>query len=680
MNNPLLEDFYFPPFSKIQPQQIEIAIDQRLAEAREIVADCLAKTDEYNWENLIAPIETAEDRLHRSWSPVSHLNAVLNSEELRQAYNACLPKLDDYATEMGQNKALFKAYQSIIASENFAQLMPDQQRFIHNQLRDFHLSGIDLSAELQQRYKEISQQLSKLSSTYEEHVLDATQAWSKLITDVNELAGLPESALAQAEQLAAQQQQKGWLINLQFPSYYAVMTYADNRELRYQHYYAYTTRASELGEHPEWNNSPIMQQILALRHEMAQLLGFTNYAELSLATKMAKNPLQVMDFLQQLTQKVLPQARAEFEELQQFAQQYYHIEEIKAWDMMYLAEKLRQYRYQLSQEEIRAYFPLPKVLSGLFIIVEKLYGLQIQEINEFDQWHPDARLFVIHDQDNQLRGYFYLDLYARAHKRGGAWMDNAVDRRQTDKGIQIPIAYLVCNFTPPMENEPALLTHDEVQTLFHEFGHGLHHLMTQINYAGVSGIHGVEWDAVELPSQFMENWCWEKEALHLISAHYQTGEVLPNELLNKLVELKNFHSGLMMIRQLEYSLIDFRLHQEFNPNQADFITEMVNSVRQQTAVILPPDFNRFIHSFSHIFAGGYAAGYYSYKWAEVLSSDAYSLFEQQGIFNRQTGLAFLTAILEKGGSAEAMQLFKDFRGREPEMDAFLRHNGVLISA
>ena len=678
--NPLLIESVLPQFSQIKPEHIEPAIDYILEQARSIVAQCLQATKAYTWENLVQPIEEIDDKLGKAWSPASHLNGVMNNDALRDAYNACLPKLSEYSTEMGQNQDLFNAYQIIADSAEFAQLDKAQQRVINNALRDFRLSGIDLPPEQQQRYKEISQELSRLSSQYGEHVMDATNAWTKHITDAAELSGLPESAMMQAKQTAELAEKEGWMITLQFPSYLAVITYADNRALRQEHYQAFATRASELGANPEWDNSQLMEQILALRHEMALLLGFANYAELSLATKMAQQPTDVTAFLEDLAEKSLPQARKDLEELREFAKQYDGLADLQAWDVSYYSEKMRQHAYQLSQEEVKHYFPINRVLPGLFAIVEKLYGLQITEITEFDSWHKDVQFFQIHDKDGELRGKFYLDLYARSKKRGGAWMADCVTRRRTKNGIQKPVAYLVCNFTPPTGDEPALLIHDEVQTLFHEFGHGLHHMLTQVDYAGVSGISGVEWDAVELPSQFMENWCWEQEALALISGHYQTGEKLPDELFKKMMAAKNFQAGMMMVRQLEFSLFDFKIHQAFDPAQGGRIYETLNAIREQVAVVLPPDFNRFAHSFSHIFAGGYDAGYYSYKWAEVLSSDAYSLFEENGIFDRATGEAFLTNILEKGGSEDALELFKNFRGREPKIDALLRHNGIAVAA
>jgi oligopeptidase A len=677
MNNPLLANSPLPMFSKIKPEHVVPAIDQLLSEARASVEQHLQATQHYTWENLVEPLEDADDKLGKAWSPVSHMNSVVNSDELREAYNACLPKLSAYSTEMGQNEALFKAYRFIADRDEFATLDTAQQKIIRNALRDFKLSGIDLDDKKKQRYKEISQELSALASNYEENLLDATNAWSKLIRDVDDLAGLPESALAQAKQTAASHNEDGWMITLQFPSYISVMTYADNRELRREHYEAFATRASDQGPHAgHWDNSENMEKILALRHEKARLLGFNNYAELSLATKMAEKPDDVIAFLEDLADRSWRHARKDLAELRDFAKKHYGIKDLQAWDMAYFSEKMRQHFYQLSQEEVKTYFPVTRVLPGLFAIVEKLYGLQISELTGFDSWHPDVRFFEIHDQNGQLRGQFYLDLYARAKKRGGAWMDDCVSRKKSDGTIQTPVAYLTCNFTPPAGDTPALLTHDEVTTLFHEFGHGLHHMLTQVDHLGVSGINGVEWDAVELPSQFMENWCWEKDAVALMSGHYQTGETLPDALFDKMIAAKNFQSGMIMVRQLEFSLFDFRIHRDYDPEKGGRIYETLEQVREQVAVVRPPKFNRFAHSFSHIFAGGYAAGYYSYKWAEVLSSDAFSLFEEKGIFDQETGKAFLTNILEKGGSQNAMELFTNFRGRKPTIDALLRHNGI----
>jgi oligopeptidase A len=677
MKNPLLADTLLPSFSEILPEHIEPAIDQLLAEARDIVEDCLQSQKNYTWDNLVVSIADAEDRLNKAWSPVSHLNSVCNSDELREAYNACLPKLSDYATEMGQNRRLFFAYKTILKSPEFAGFDTAQQKIIRNALRDFRLSGVDLTKDKKERYKEICQELSQHTSHFADNVLDATNAWSKLISNKRDLVGLPDSALAGAKQAAEQAGQEGYLLTLQFPSYNAVLTYADDRELRREVYEAYATRASELGPHAgRWDNTLGIEQILSLRHEKAKLLGFNNYAELSLASKMAKNPGEVISFLEGLAVKSWRQARNDLIELQNYAKEHHAFIGIESWDVSYYSEKMRQHFYQLSQEEIKSYFPITHVLTGLFAVVERLYGLQITEITDFDTWHPDVQFFQIHDKHGELRGKFYIDLFARPKKRGGAWMDDCVGRKKSDSELQIPVAYLTCNFTPATADTPALLTHDEVTTLFHEFGHGLHHMLTQVDHLGVSGINGVEWDAVELPSQFMENWCWEKDALALMSGHYQTGEPLPDSLFEKMLAAKNFQAGMFMLRQLEFSLFDFRIHLEYDPARGGRVYEILEQVRNQVAVLHPPKFNRFPHSFSHIFAGGYAAGYYSYKWAEVLSSDAFSLFEEKGIFDPETGHAFLTNILEKGGSQDAMELFVNFRGREPEIDALLRHNGI----
>ncbi len=675
--NPLLTTTVLPLFSEIKPEHIEPAISQLLAEARAVVDQQLQATTHYTWNNLVEPLEEAEDRLNKAWSPVSHLNSVVNSDELREAYNACLPMLSAYSTEMGQNAQLCNAYQMLVDSDEFNTLEPAQQKVLNNALRDFKLSGVDLESDKKLRYKDISQELSKLASLYEENLLDATNAWSKLITDEHDLAGLPESAKASAKQTAESQDQQGWMITLHSPSYQAVMTYADDRALRSEHYEAYATRASDRGPQAgQWDNTELMEQILSLRYEKAQLLGFNNYAELSLATKMANKPDDVIHFLEDLALKSGPQAHKDLAELRDFAGQYCGIDDLQSWDVGYVSEKMRQHYYQLSQEEVKSYFPISRVLPGLFAVVEKLYGLNITEITDFDTWHADVRFFQIHDENGLLRGQFYIDLYARAKKRGGAWMDDCVGRKNKGGDIQIPVAYLTCNFAPPTGDIPALLTHDDVITLFHEFGHGLQHMLTLVDHLGVSGINGVEWDAVELPSQFMENWCWEQEALALISGHYQTGEVLPDSLFKKMLAAKNFQAGMIMVRQLEFSLFDFRIHKDYNPELGGRIYETLAQIRAQVAVMLPPEFNRFAHSFSHIFAGGYAAGYYSYKWAEVLSSDAFSLFEEKGIFDRETGQAFLTQILEQGGSQDAMDLFVNFRGRQPNIDALLRHSGI----
>ncbi|WP_338126410.1 oligopeptidase A [Pseudomonas luteola] len=679
-SNPLLQPYDLPPYSAIKPEFVEPAIDQILADNRAAIAELL-KTQKENptWQGLVVAFDELNDRLGQAWSPVTHLNAVCNNPELRTAYEACLPKLSAYSTEIGQNKDLFEAYRKLSESEEAKGFDAAQKKILDNALRDFRLSGIDLPPEQQKRYGEIQSRKSELSSKFSNQLLDATQAWTKHVTDGSALAGLPDSAKAQMAAAAQAKGLDGWLINLEFPSYYAVMTYADDRALREEVYAAYCTRASDQGPNAgQFNNGPVMEEILDLRQELARLLGYANYAELSLATKMAESSEQVLSFLRDLAQRSKPFAQRDLDQLKAFAAEH-GVAELKSWDTGYFAEKLRQARYSLSQEELRAYFPVDKVLSGLFAVVQKLYGIEISEIKEgFDKWHPDVRLFEITENGKHV-GRFFFDLYARANKRGGAWMDGARDKRRNAQGELInPIAYLVCNFTPASGGKPALLTHDEVTTLFHEFGHGLHHLLTRIEHAGVSGINGVAWDAVELPSQFMENWCWEPEGLALISGHYETGEPLPQELLDKMLAAKNFQSGLMMVRQLEFSLFDFELHATHGDGRS--VLDVLESIRDEVSVMRPPAYNRFANSFAHIFAGGYAAGYYSYKWAEVLSADAFSKFEEEGVFNAETGRAFREAVLARGGSLEPMVLFVDFRGREPSIDALLRHSGLTEEA
>ena len=677
--NPLLQDFDLPPYSLIKPEHVEPAVDAILADSRKAIAELL-KSQQANpsWNGLVLALDELNARLGRAWSPVSHLNAVCNNAELRAAYEACLPKLSEFWTEMGQNKPLFEAYAALAKSPEAATFDVAQKTILEHALRDFRLSGIDLPAEQQKRYGEIQMKLSELGSQFSNQLLDATQAWSKHVTDEAQLAGLTDSAKAQMKQAAEAKGLDGWLISLEFPSYYAVMTYADDRALREEVYTAYCTRASDQGPNAgQHDNGPVMAQILDLRQELARLLGFAHYSELSLASKMAEDTDQVLHFLRDLAVRSKPFAERDLSELRAFAAEQ-GVAELQSWDVGYFSEKLRQQRYSLSQEEVRAWFPIDKVLSGLFAIVQKLYGIEIAELHDFDSWHPDVRLFEIRENGQHV-GRFFFDLYARANKRGGAWMDGARDKRRNAAGELIsPVANLVCNFTPATAGQPALLTHDEVTTLFHEFGHGLHHLLTRVEHAGASGINGVAWDAVELPSQFMENWCWEPEGLALISGHYETGEALPQALLDKMLAAKNFQSGLMMVRQLEFSLFDFELHASHGDGRS--VLDVLESIRDEVAVMRPPQFNRFANSFAHIFAGGYAAGYYSYKWAEVLSADAFSRFEEDGVLNADTGRAFREAILARGGSQEPMALFVDFRGRAPSIDALLRHSGLTEQA
>ena len=676
--NPLLKTHGLPCFADIKPEHVEPAIDEVLAENRQAIKALTSSQKAFSWENLVDPLSLLDDQLSRVWSPVRHLNSVMNSEALREAYNACLPKLSDYATEMGQNMALFKAYEDLAGSPEFKNLHAAQQTVINHALRDFRLSGVDLPEERKIRYREIAQELSRLTAKYEENVLDSTQAWQQHVGSAEALSGLPEYALNLLAQNARQRELEGFLITLEFPSYYAIMTFADDRALRETVYTAYCTRASDQGPHDAaYDNSETMNRILALRHEQARLLGFSSYAHLSLATKMAKTPEEVIGFLEDLAERAVPAARRELEELSEFAAQHLQLEDLQPWDIGYAAEKLRKQAYDLSQEDLKPYFPADHVVRGLFTLVEKLFAVRIQEKTGIPVWHEDVRYYEILDKESSaVRAGFYFDLYARRHKRGGAWMDVCLNRMRVGEQLQLPVAYMTCNSTPPVDGKPALFTHDEVLTLFHEFGHGLHHMLTQVDCADVAGINGVEWDAVELPSQFMENWCWEREALDMFAAHHETGERLPQELFDKLIATRHFQAAMQLVRQLEFALFDMRLHGEYDPERGARIQETLDRIRAQVAVVKPPSFNRFQHGFSHIFAGGYAAGYYSYKWAEVLSADAFARFEEEGLFNPHVGESFLQQILEQGGSRPAIESFKAFRGREPDIEALLRHSGL----
>ncbi|AVE50806.1 MULTISPECIES: oligopeptidase A [Serratia] len=678
MTNPLLTPFSLPPFSAIRPEDIVPAVQSALADCRAAVERVVAQPGPFTWDNLCQPLAESDDRLSRIWSPIGHLNSVKNSPELRAAYEQALPLLSEYGTWVGQHEGLYQAYRSLKEGAAFEALSVPQRKAVDNALRDFELSGIGLSADKQQRYGEIVARLSELGSTYSNNVLDATMGWSKLITDEAELSGLPESALAQAQAMAQAKEQDGWLLTLDMPSYLPVLTYADNRALREEMYRAFATRASDQGPNAgKWDNSEVMAETLALRHELAQLLGFDTYADKSLATKMAESPEQVIGFLSDLAKRARPQAEQELAQLRAFAKQHYGVDELEAWDITYYGEKQKQHLFSISDEQLRPYFPEQRVVEGLFEVVKRIYGITAKERKDVETWHPDVRFFDLFAADGELRGSFYLDLYARENKRGGAWMDDCVGSlRKADGTLQKPVAYLTCNFNRPLGDQPALFTHNEVTTLFHEFGHGLHHMLTQIDTAGVSGINGVPWDAVELPSQFMENWCWEPEALAFISGHYQSGEPLPKAMLDKLLAAKNYQAALFILRQLEFGLFDFRMHFEYSPEKGAQILPTLAEVKKMVAVVPSPSWGRFPHAFSHIFAGGYAAGYYSYLWAEVLSADAYSRFEEEGIFNAETGKSFLDNILSRGGSEEPMALFKRFRGREPQLDAMLRHYGI----
>ncbi|QIA62138.1 oligopeptidase A [Vibrio astriarenae] len=678
MSNPLLTFSDLPPFSQIKPDHVKPAVEQAITECRAKIDALLEGNDTPTWQNLVAPIEQVDDRLSRIWSPVSHMNSVVNSEELREAYESCLPLLSEYGTWVGQHKGLFEAYKAIKASDEFAQLTQAQKKTITDALRDFELSGIGLPANEQHRYGEISKRMSELGSQFSNNVLDATMGWTKHVTDEAELAGMPESALAAAQAAAESKELEGYLLTLDIPSYLPVMTYCDNQALRKELYEAYVTRASDRGPNAgKWDNSEIINEQLKLRHEIARMLGFNTFSEKSLATKMAETPDQVLGFLNDLASKAKTQGEREVEDLRSFASKEFGVESLELWDIAYYSEKQKQHLFQISDEELRPYFPESKVVSGLFEVLNRVFGMTVTEREGVDTWHESVRFFDIFDDKQTLRGSFYLDLYAREHKRGGAWMDDCRGRRVTLEGeLQSPVAYLTCNFNRPVGDKPALFTHDEVVTLFHEFGHGIHHMLTQVETGAVSGINGVPWDAVELPSQFLENWCWEEEALAFISGHYESGEPLPKAMLDKMLAAKNFQSAMFILRQLEFGLFDFTLHTEFDPEVGPRVLETLAQVKSKVAVLPSLEWNRFSHSFSHIFAGGYSAGYYSYLWAEVLSSDAFSRFEEEGIFNKETGASFLNNILEMGGSEEPMELFKRFRGREPQIDALLRHSGI----
>ena len=674
MSNPLLNYTGLPAFSKIKPEHIKPAVEAVIKTCRETI-EAVSKIENPTWENFYLPQAAAGDQFSRAWSPVGHLNAVKNSPELREAYQACLPLLSEYSTWAGQHKGLYEGYLKLKNSPAFESYSLAQKKAIENSLRDFELSGISLPEDKQKRYGEISARLSELSSDFSNNVLDATMGWDIVITDESQLKGLPESALEAAKLSAESKGKKGYRFTLEFPSYYPVLTYCENRELREMMYKEYATRASDQGSNAgKWDNSVNIDEKLKLRRELAQLLGFATYADYSLATKMAENPQQVVEFLEDLANRAKKQAKEELCALKAFAN-HACSEQLEPWDIAYYSEKQKQALYAINDEELRPYFPEDRVLSGLFELMKRIFGLRIEEKFGIDTWHKDVRFFQIYDEQGEERGAFYLDLYARENKRGGAWMDDCINQKRfADGSLQKPVAYLTCNFNKPIGNKPALFTHDEVTTLFHEFGHGIHHMLTQIEVGDVSGINGVPWDAVELPSQFLENWCWEEEALAFISGHYETGEPLPKEKLTQLLKAKNFQAAMFVVRQLEFGLFDFRLHLA-EPREG-LVLDTLKAVKAEVAIVKTPEWVRTPHSFSHIFAGGYAAGYYSYLWAEVLSADAFSKFEEDGIFNRETGQSFLDNILTRGGSEEPMVLFERFRGRKPTLDALLRHKGI----
>jgi len=687
-NNPLLDFSGLPRFAEFKPEYVTPAIHQLLADARAAVARAEAADTPAEWDAFVAPLDDATEKLGRAWGQVSHLHSVMDSPELREVYNANLPKITIFYAELGQNEALFAKYKALQASPGYAALSAARKKIVENELRDFRLGGAELPADKKARFMQVQEELAQLSAKFEENLLDATNEFVLFIEDAAELAGVPADVLAMMKAAAEADGKTGYKITLHMPSYLPVMQYADNRALREQVYRAYVTRASEFppatapgdtGE-AKWDNTPLIASILRLRREAAELLGFRSYAEVSLAAKMADTPAEVLKFLDELGARARPYAEKDYAELKAFARDELGMSDLQAWDNTYVSEKLSVARYSFSDQEVKQYFPEPRVLAGLFKLIETLYGLHVRE-DQAPTWHPDVKFYTLTDHGGQRIGQFYLDLYARASKRGGAWMDDVITRRRKGDAIQTPVAYLNCNFSGPVGDKPALFTHDEVITLFHETGHGLHHLLTQVEELGVSGINGVEWDAVELPSQFMENFCWEWDVLKHMTAHVDTGEPLPRALFDKMLAAKNFQSGLQTLRQIEFASFDMHLHDDFDPSGSRTAQDLIDDIRRKVAVIIPPAYNRFPNNFSHIFAGGYAAGYYSYKWAEVLSADAYALFEDEaegygGVLNPEVGHRFWSEILAQGGARPALESFKAFRGREPTLDALLRHNGM----
>ncbi len=673
--NPLLEFDGLPRFAELKPEHVAPAMDRLLAEGRAALAHVTGDQVPCTWDAFVTPLEDANERVARAWGQVAHLHGVLDSPALRDAYNANLPKLTRYWTELGHDERLFRRYRELRDSAAYADLAPARKRQVQNALRDFRLGGAELAPEKKARFGAIQDELARLGAKFAENVLDATNAYSIVIEDPARVAGLHEDLLEAAREAAQKDGKRGWKFTLHAPSYLPLMQYAEDRALRETMYRESVTRASELGR-PEWDNTPLIARILELRREEAQLLGYPNFAEVSLVPKMADTPEQVLAFLEDLAQRARPFAEHDAQELREFARAELGIGKLEAWDLAYASEKLRARRYAFSDNEVKQYFPEDAVIGGLFGLVETLYGVRIAP-GSAPVWHPDVRLFEIRDAGGALVGQFYADLYARETKRGGAWMDDAIGRRRTARGLQTPVAYVNCNFSRPLGDRPALFTHDEVITLFHEFGHCLHHLLTRGEDLGVSGINGVEWDAVELPSQFMENFCWEWDVLSRMTRNVDTGAALPRSLFDKMLAAKNFHSGLATLRQIEFALFDMHLHFDFEPDAGRTALALLEEVRAKVAVLKPPAYNRFPNNFSHIFGGGYAAGYYSYKWAEVLSADAYSLFEEKGVLDAATGARFRDEVLAVGGARPTAESFRAFRGRDPQVDALLRHNGMI---
>ncbi|MCC6068306.1 M3 family metallopeptidase [Ferrovum sp. PN-J185] len=671
--NPLLDFSGLPRFDQIQPSHVDEAITVLIDQCHQTLEQVIQHNHEPSWENFVWPLEKVNEELSRAWGQVSHLNSVVNTPELRDAYNRNLPIVTEYWAKLAQNLALYEGFKQLRSGKGFDSLSTVRQKIIHNELRDFRLGGAELSDKDKQLFLQLENDLAEAAAKFEQNLLDTMNEYTYQVTDHAMLSGLPKDVIKTAQDLAASKDKEGYLLTLHAPSYIPVMQYAQSRELREALYYAYATRASELGK-PQWDNTHLISSILKWRADQAQLLGFKHYAELSLESKMAKSAEEVMTFLRQLASKAKPYAQQDWQDLVVFAQEQCAIDELMPWDVAYVSEKLRVARYDFSDLEVKNYFPEDKVLEGLFRVIHTLYGLTVVADNA-PVWHKDVKFYSLLNQHQQRVGQFYIDLYARPGKRGGAWMDEAITRRRRGHDFAIPVAYLTCNFSAPVGDKPATFTHDEVITLFHEFGHGLHHLLTEVDDLSVSGIHGVEWDAVELPSQFMENFCWEWHVLRDMTRHVDTGESLPQELFQRMTQAKNFQSGMQTVRQIEFALFDMQIHCGLLADQTPL--NVLSQIREEVAVVQPPHWHRFPNSFSHIFAGGYAAGYYSYKWAEVLSADAYSLFEENGGLNTAIGHRFREEILSRGGSRPALDSFVAFRGREPTIDALLRHNGMV---
>ncbi len=677
--NPLLDFSGLPQFDRIEPAHVTPALDTLLEQARTAVETAAHDRGAPTWDNVVEPLTEALDHLERAWGAVRHLNAVVSTPELRDAYNGNLPRITAFYTDLAQDLRLYGRYRALRESPAFGQLDPARRKLLDNELRDFRLGGAELPDDRKARFKALQEALATLCAQFDDHVLDATNDWTLYVHDEKDLAGVPQDVIEEARAAAATDGKDGWKLTLHMPCYLPVMQYAESRTLRATMHRGFVTLASDLGARPEWDNTPVIGEILKLRHEESQLLGYRNYAEVSLVPKMAASSDEVLGFLRDLAQRAKPFAQRDYAELVAFARTDLGLDELQAWDIAYASEKLKAKRYAFSEQEVRQYFPEPKVLAGLFRVVESIYGIRIRE-SAAPTWHPSVRFFDIVDRDEALIGQFYLDNYARNGKQGGAWMDDAINRRRIDGRIQHPVAYITCNLSAPVAGKPATFTHDEVITIFHEFGHGLHQLLTRVEVAGVSGIQGVEWDAIELPSQFMENFCWEWDVVRHMTAHVDTGEPLPHALFNRMLAARNFQSGLATVRQLELALFDMLLHSAYDPyGGSDWVSPqaVLDTVRDEVAVIPRPDYDRFMHAFGHIFAGGYAAGYYSYKWAEVLSADAYSLFEETGVLSAEAGSRFREEVLAQGGSRPAIESFIAFRGRPPRIDALLRHNGMV---